>query len=225
MEENKTELGGLFYPIKNPKGQDVPFDSLFIPYIYREIYFEGVYLDVLNGKRDMTIVDIGANIGVTVDHFRKFAKKVYAVEPDPMHFKALAKNKEFNNWDNVELFNVAMADKNGTSHLSQNAHNQTCNSITNNYGDEGFEVETVSMDTFFEQNGIEHVDFMKFDPEGAEELILYSDGFKKVASKIDAIECEFHHNDWINIVKYLEELGFKARRYDSSAIIVLFTRI
>lgn len=80
------------------------------------------------------------------------------------------------------------------------------------------------MDTFFEQNGIESVDFMKFDPEGAEELILYSEGFKKVAHKIIAIECEFHHGDWPELVKHLQGLGFTARRYESSAIIVLFTR-
>lgn len=223
-KKNQTELGGLFYPTKDQNGKDVPFDTLFIPYIYREIYFEGVYIDVLNGKKDMTIIDIGANIGVTVDHFRKYAKKVYAVEPDPMHFTALSKNKEFNKWDNVELFNIAMADKDGTAHLSQLANNQTCNSITNNYGDEGIDVETMAMDTFFEKNKIEEVDFMKFDPEGAEELILYSEGFRKVAPKIKAIECEFHHKDWMNLVKYLEDLGYTARRYDSSAIIVLFTR-
>ena len=223
-KDNKTELGGLFYPTKDPNGKDVPFDTLFIPYIYREIYFEGVYIDVLNGKSDMTIVDVGANIGITVDHFRKYAKRVIAVEPDPMHFKALSKNKEFNKWDNVELVNAALADKDGTAHLSQLANNQTCNSITNNYGDEGFDVESMAMDTLFEKYNIDEVDFMKFDPEGAEELILYSEGFKKVAHKIKSIECEFHHNDWMNIVKFLEGLGFKARRYDSSAIIVLFTR-
>ncbi len=221
---NKTKLGGLFYPSKDINGKDIPFDNLFIPYIYREIYFEGVYVDVLGNRKDMTIVDVGANIGVTVDHFRKYAKKVYAVEPSTEHFTALAKNKEFNDWDNVELFNVALADKDGEATLSHNEHNRTCNSITNDYHATNEKVKTMAMDTFFEENGIEEVDFMKFDPEGAEELILYSEGFKKVASKIKAIECEFHHADWMNIVKYLEDLGFQARRYESSAIIVLFTR-
>lgn len=221
---NKTKLGGLFYPTEDANGKEIPFDTLFIPYIYREIYFEGVYIDVLNQKKDMVIVDVGANIGVTVDHFRHYAKKLYAIEPDPTHFTALKKNKEFNNWDNVELFEVALSNKDGEATISINPGNRTTNSITNNYGQGGSSVKTVAMDTFFEENNIDEVDFMKFDPEGAEELILYSEGFKKVAHKIKAIECEFHHGDWMNIVKYLEELGFKGRRYDSSAIIVLFTR-
>lgn len=221
---NKTELGGLFFPTKDQNGNDVAFDSLFLPYIWREIYFEGVYLDILNQQKDMTIIDVGANVGFTVNYFRNFAKKVYAIEPDPMHFTALSKNKEFNNWDNVELFNVALSDHDGKAQLSQHKANQTCNSITNNYGDQGVEVETMAMDTFFEKNNIESVDFMKFDPEGAEELILYSEGFKKVAPKIKAIECEFHHPTWPELVDHLQKLGYTARRYESSAVIVLFTR-
>lgn len=233
-DTNKTELGGLFYPTKDQNGNVIPFDTLFIPYIYREIYFEGVYIDVLNGRKDLTIVDVGANIGVTVDHFKNYAKTVYAIEPSPENFTALKKNKEFNNWENVVLCNYALADRNGEMQFAQAPNNRTTNALVDEKGShpvgpggwytDSFTVPTKSIDTFFEENKIEHVDFMKFDPEGSEELILYSDGFKKVADKIDAIECEFHHGDWMNIVKYLESLGFKARRYDSSAIIVLFTR-
>lgn len=230
-EENKTELGGLFYPTKDQFGNDIPFDTLFIPYIYREIYFEGVYDDILRGKTDMTIVDVGANIGVTVDHFRKYAKTVYAVEPSPENFAALQKNHEFNKWDNVKLLNYALADKNGEMDFAESPKNRTTNAIQhpNHKTAEGwygntFKVPTKTIDTMFAENNIEHVDFMKFDPEGSEEMILYSEGFRKVAPKIDAIECEFHHPDWMNIVRFLESLGYTGRRYDSSAIIVLFTR-
>lgn len=231
--DDKTELGGLFYPTKDQNGKDIPWDTLFIPYIYKEIYLEGVYIDVLNQQTDMTIVDVGANIGVTADHFRKYAKKVYAIEPSPENFAALKKNKEFNNWDNVELFNYALADKNGEMSFAQASNNRTTNALVDEKANKGvgpgwydtfLKVPTKTIDTFFEENNIEKVDFMKFDPEGSEELIIYSEGFKKVAPKIKAIECEFHHSDWMNIVKYLESLGYEARRYESSAIIVLFTR-
>lgn len=233
---DKIKLGGLFYPTRDQEGRDIEFDSLFIPYIYREIYFEGVYIDPLNGldKEKSVIVDIGANIGVTVDHFRRHAKKVYAVEPSPEHFAALKKNHDFNEWDNVVLCNYALADRNGEMSFAQSPGNRTTNAIIDKEGShpvgpgghykEPFKVPTKTIDTFFEENNIDEVDFMKFDPEGSEEMILYSEGFKKVAPKIKAIECEFHHKDWMNIVKYLEELGFTARRYESSAIIVLFTR-
>lgn len=231
-EENKVELGALFYPTRDQTGMDIPFDTLFIPYIYREIYFEGVYTDILNGQKDLVIVDVGANIGVTVDHFKDYAKKVYAIEPSPENFAALKQNKEFNHWDNVELFNYALADKDGEMDFSQAPKNRTTNALLANgqpvgpggWYEDSFKVQTKGIDSFFEENNIEHVDFMKFDPEGSEELILYSEGFKKVAPKIKAIECEFHHGDWMNLVKYLQNLGFTPRRYESSAIIILFTR-
>lgn len=224
MDKSKIELGGLFYPTKDALGQDIPFDNLFIPYIYKEIYLEGVYLDVLNGKKDLTIVDVGANIGITVDHFRKYAKKLYAVEPSSEHFAALSKNKEFNKWDNVELVNVALSDKDGETTLSHHAANRTCHSITNKYQEDDEVVETMAIDTLFEKYGIEEVDFMKFDPEGAEDLILRSEGFKKIAHKIKTIECEFHYPTWPKLVELMQSLGFQARRYDSSAVIVLFFR-
>lgn len=215
--KKKENLKALFYP-------DVPFDTLFIPYIYREIYFEGIYVDVLNQGKDMVIVDVGSNIGVTVQHFKEYAKKVYAIEPSPEHFEALKKNKEFNGWDNVEVFNMAIADKCGTMHLSQNSANRTCNSIVLNYGDKGVEVETMDFETFFNQNKIESVDFMKFDVEGAEDLILRGDSFRKVAHKIKNIMVEFHYPSWRDLVEYMISLGYQARQYESSAIVVMFFR-
>lgn len=224
MDKSKIELGGLFYPKKDALGNEINFDSLFIPYIYKEIYLEGVYFDVLNQKKDLTIVDVGANIGVTVQYFKDFAKKLYAIEPSSEHFAALSKNKEFNGWDNVELINAALADKDGETTLSHHGANRTCHSITNKYNEDDEVVKTIAIDTLFEQHGIEEVDFMKFDPEGAEDLILRSEGFLKVAHKIKAIECEFHYPTWPSLVEHMQSLGFTARRYESSAVIVLFTR-
>lgn len=235
MKNDKDpKLGALFYPKTDQTGAEVPFDTLFIPYIYKEIYFEGVYTDILNQRKDMVIVDVGANIGVTVDFFRKYAKTVYAIEPSPENFAALKQNHDFNNWDNVVLCNYALADRNGEMEFAQAPNNRTTNALIDPKGSHAvgpggwyqkpFKVPTKSIDTFFEENNIDEVDFMKFDPEGSEELILYSEGFKKVAPKIKAIECEFHHSDWMNIVNFLQSLGFKARRYESSAIIILFTR-
>jgi len=225
LEVNKNmALGALFYPV-GTKENPIDFDSLYIPYIYREIYMEGIYTDVLNSDKPMTIVDIGANIGVVTDYMRHKAKKLYAIEPSPEHFEALKKNKEFNNWDNVEIFNFAIDDHNGEEKFHQNPKNRTCNSLAMVFNDETTEtVEVKSMDTFFEENGIEEVDFMKFDVEGAEDVILRSEGFKKVCEKIKNIEVEFHYPTWQKLVEYMVELGYKARRYQSSAVIVLFSR-
>lgn len=208
-------LKALFYP-------DVPFESLFIPYIYREIYFEGVYIDSFNAREDMVVLDIGANIGVVTQYMRDHAKMVYAVEPSAEHYEALAKNVEFNEWTNVTPINAAIADKDGEMTLYGNLHNRTCHSLTLNYGQTSEKVKTICFESLFKQYKLDHVDYVKFDVEGAEELILMGESFAKVADKIDQIMVEFHFPDFPKIVEHMEKLGFKARRYDSSAIIILF---
>ena len=42
-------LGALYYP-KGTKKDPIPFESLYIPWIYKEIYMDGIYTDVLNQK-------------------------------------------------------------------------------------------------------------------------------------------------------------------------------
>jgi FkbM family methyltransferase len=239
-----NKLKAIFYP-------DVKFETLFIPHIYREIYFENIYADVFKNKepRSMTIIDVGANIGIVAQYMQPFAKKLYALEPSDEHFEALAKNKEFNNWDNVEVFKLALADKDGEMNFAQNTQNRTMNSLmVSNRHDRGTgkhilydgiskapmvsvrgydirtKVPTKSFDHFFAENNITHVDFIKFDTEGAEDLILRSEGFRKVAHMIDAIEVEFHFKTWMELVEYLTQFGFKTKRLESSAKVVLFFR-
>jgi len=238
------KLKALFYP-------DVDFETLYIPHIYREIYLEKIYADVFKNKKpqSMVIVDVGANIGIVTHYMQPYAKKLYAIEPSSEHFEALSKNKEYNGWSNVEIFNIAIADRDGEMDLAQNIQNRTMNSLmVSNHHDRGTgklilydgitskpmvsvrgydtktKVPTKSIDHFFEENKIEEVDFMKFDVEGAEDLILRSEGFKKIAEKIKAIEVEFHYPTWKDLVAYMIGLGFTAKQYKCSAIVLLFTR-
>lgn len=216
-------LNALFYPTGTPENP-IQFESLYIPWIYKEIYFDKVYDDTLNGKKDLVILDVGANLGIVTQFMRDFAKKVYAIEPASEHFEALSKNKEFNNWDNVELFKLAIAGTNGEMKLSKTSSNLTCNSLVNDYQDEGEIVKTQTFNTFFKENNIDEVDFCKFDVEGAEEQILCSPDFNDIAPKIKSIMVEFHYETYPKIVFHLLGLGYTAKRYPSSAIIYLFTR-
>lgn len=214
----KKKLKALFYP-------DVDFDSLFIPYIYKEIYFDGIYVDVLNQKKDMVIMDVGANIGIVTDHMRPYAKVIHAIEPSSEHFEALKKNKEFNGWDNVEIHKAAIADRDGEMDMNLNLGNRTCHSLVTDWKyKETEKVKTFRFDTFMKENKIKEVDFVKFDVEGAEDMILRSEGFINVAEKIKAIEVEFHFQTFPLLVEHMQKLGFQARRFDCSAVVILFFR-
>lgn len=219
----KTNLGAIFYPTGTDK-KPIPFESLYLPWIWKEIYFDGVYSDIFNQKKDMVVIDVGANSGLVTKFMREFSKKVYAIEPDKNHFAALKKNKEFNKWDNVDVFELALADKDGEMTLNTFESNQTCNSLMNDYGQGGQKVKTMRFDTFFKENNIDEVDFVKCDVENYEDILLRSEGFINVADKIKAIEVEFHNANWMKLVEDVVALGYEARRYDCSAIVVLFTR-
>lgn len=214
-------LGALFYP-KGTEENPTSFESLYIPYIYKEIYLEGVYTDIFNKKKDMVCLDIGANIGIVTQFMRDHSKKVYAVEPSTEHFEALKKNVEYNKWDNVVPIKAAIAEKDGEMDLNLNNNNRTCHSLGLSYGGSSEKVKVMCFETLFKKYKIDKVDFIKFDVEGYEEPILTGESFKKIADKVNAIEVEFHFPTFPKIVEHMMSLGFKARRYDSSAIIILF---
>lgn len=217
-------LGVLYYP-KGTAEKPIEFKTLCIPHIYKEIYIEGVYGDVFGEKKDMVIIDIGANIGIVSQYMRDYAKKIYAIEPSSDFFEALQKNKEANNWDNVELFNLAIADRDSETMLNTNAGNRTMCSITDDYKQGGELVKTMAMDTFFEKNKIDKVDFIKLDAENAEDMILRSGGFRKIAPKVKAIEVEFHNKQYESLIAHMMGLGYHAVMYSNTgAAIALFTR-
>jgi len=224
-------LSALFYP-KGTEEKPIKFEELYIPYIYNEIYFDGVYLDVINSlkhsgkkKEDITILDIGANIGVISQYLREFGK-VYSVEPSTEHFEALKKNKEFNGWDDVEIFNYAIAHEEGEMSFHHNEDNLTCNSLVMGFAKEHEDkVKTKGMMDFFKDAGIKHVDFCKMDIEGGEELVIPSKQFAEACQHIDCIEIAFHLPDFTKHLKTMEKIGFKtARRYQCAEILFIFTK-
>jgi FkbM family methyltransferase len=217
-------LKAIYYP-------DTPFESLCIPNIYKEIYLDKVYSDVCNNRRDMTIIDIGANIGIVTSFLRDYSKKLYAIEPSTEHFEALKQNKEYNQWDNVEIFNCAVADRDGQMKLSLSDANKTIHSLvfeeklpTQHLWPRSELVKTTRLDSFLTSNKIDYVDFIKFDVEGAEEMILTNNGFISIAQRVKTLIVEFHFPDYPKLVNHMKSLGYKEKQYRSDVTIFLFTR-
>ncbi len=210
-------LSAIFYP-------KIDFNKLYIPHILKTIYMDGLYNEALADRKDLTIIDLGANCGLVTNYLRGFAKQVYSVEPANEHFEALKKNMEYNGWDNVKIFHAGMMDKDGTATLHLNDDNRTGHSFTAPYNREREEVKIYAMDTFFAENGIDHVDFVKMDVEGAEEAIIFSEGFLKIAPQIDAIMMEFHTGGWERLRDHMVSLGYQAIKPITDENLLLFKR-
>lgn len=200
-----------------------PFTSNFWPDILEEIYKKKIYQRFTPNKKEGSVcIDLGANVGLSTYYFSFFFERVISVEPSKQHLDALYAMVKQNKLSNVIVAPYALSNKNGTTRFYHN-DNQTMfsmESIVNNPNDYE-EVETIAMDSLFEKYKIDHVDLLKLDVEGSESLVIESEGFKKVTSKIKVIAGEYH--DWTamskpNFQKALEDLGYQFRwRHDTQA--------
>ena len=161
-----------------------------------EIFKDGVYRKYLPIVKDNTVaLDIGGNIGLVSIHFSRYFERVITLEPSKTHFNALIKNLASNNASNVIPINKAVYIKNGKFPFGGPKDNRTMRSLhmaTWQDGKSDEMVETITMDTLFDEEKITHVNLMKIDIEGSEIEVLSSPGFKKVAQKIDCIIGERH---------------------------------
>jgi len=120
-----------------------------------------------------TVLDVGAHVGVfTFEALKRGAARVVAVEPDPVNIECLRRNfEEEIREGRVSIFEGGAWSKTGTFtlHLGDNS---AWNSMTETVGGESIEVPTAPIDDIVQTHGLDRVDFIKMDIEGAEKEAL-----------------------------------------------------
>lgn len=198
----------------------------FIGHIAAEIYKDQVYHSLVDGKKDLVILDVGANIGLTAHYFSQYASKVYAVEPAKEHFECLSKMVEFNELKEIIVpINKALYLKSGQFPLHHNP-NRTMYSLHTAVSDGTHEmVESTTLTDIFKEHNIKHVDLFKLDIEGSEPEVLAHSSFQEVAPLIDTLIMESHNWSGRNpnqVNEALEMAGFtKITQIPNAAHIVL----
>jgi FkbM family methyltransferase len=145
-------------------------------YTFREYYEpELAYLEKLLSPGKV-FIDVGANFGVYTLVASKLvgaAGNVFALEPAAQSFAILRQNIALNHSANVRSFQVALTQTRGKAWL-YHGWDPVGNSLGMDplCGNQGEEVQTESLDSLLEENGIDRVDVIKVDVEGAEELVL-----------------------------------------------------
>jgi FkbM family methyltransferase len=169
------------------------FKNSYIPQILEETYIKKVYQPFVVGKKDLIVVDVGQNIGLTSYYFKDYAARVIGLEPSVAHREIINKMIELNDITNIECLPYALSNKNGTEKFFHN-QNTTMFSLESAVNDPNDfeEVETVTMDKLFEKAGIDHIDICKLDPEGHEGHIIASPEFAQLAPKIKVVVGEWH---------------------------------
>jgi len=132
--------------------------------------------------KDMTIMELGANIGyyaLIEASIIGDKGKIYAVEPFPSNFELLQKNIALNPYQNIiEPYNIAIGNKSGTAKLYFSNEHNLCNMLASETSD-FVEVKTITLDDFVADK--KTPDLIRMDIEGYEYYVL--DGMKKILQK------------------------------------------
>jgi FkbM family methyltransferase len=147
------------------------------------------FMDSIFQGEDLTVLDIGGNIGLFSLFAQDRCKAVYSIEPTPNHFHIL---KELTKgYANIHPLNYAVSNENTTIDFYINEENTTMNSINNKYGAK-VPVQTKTLKTIINELGLTHVDFAKCDIEGSEMVALTEQTVGEVKDIVDHWFIEVH---------------------------------
>ncbi|OBQ55380.1 FkbM family methyltransferase [Tamlana sp. s12] len=141
------------------------------------------------------IIEVGANIGTETISFADIAKKcnkqVYAYEPLPVNFKTLEKNKNKNQLQNLEIFEILVSDEPGKGKLKiPNKKNSGSGYIEKNTKEGTLECKVITLDQFLSDKIIS---FLCIDVEGFEFQVI-SGGAKLIRDHRPIIVTEVNQN-------------------------------
>ena len=135
--------------------------------VLRDIALDEEY--AVAGVEPATILDLGANIGIGAAWFRGRYPQAHivAVEPDPDSFAKLERN--LGSDPNVTLVNAAVGRESGEVTLFRPAGYSIASSVSNaRPGGEAVRVRACTIDELCSEHGLERLDLVKLDVEGAE---------------------------------------------------------
>ncbi len=121
------------------------------------------------------VVDVGAHVGTfTARALMACAAKVLAVEPDPVNVECLHRNfrKEIAAGRVIILPQGAWSSESTLRFHIGVANSGSGGMITEEEGAESIDVPVLPLDRMVKEAGLERVDFIKFDIEGAEREAL-----------------------------------------------------
>lgn len=203
--KHKRVLGGkkqrFMFPIREPHLRNQ----------ISEIFFDQHYKPGRR-KKNSTIIDLGANIGLASLYLKDWAKHIYAIEPSPEIYKALVENTK--KYKNISTHELAITNRTGRNIMyAPTLTDMPQTLVERDSPQKSIIVKTMTMEDFFKKNKIKHVDVLKIDIEEGEFGIFPDASFAAVADKIDFIVGESHHGISFPeaLIPILGEYGYEVK--------------
>jgi FkbM family methyltransferase len=190
-------------------------------------------------KNNPIIFDVGANVGTSIDRFKKifFSPEFYCFEPSKNEFEILKKNY---NYKEIKLFNFALGDINESKIFNVNSISllSSFNSISSNskvlknmQKELGInkskiikveEVQVKTLDSFLEDRDLKIIDILKIDVQNYEDKVLLGAKKSLLSNKFKVIELELNigttyekHLNFYEIDKILIENNYRLVAIDN----------
>jgi FkbM family methyltransferase len=144
-------------------------------------YFDADELKILASRirEGFTFIDVGSNVGwyalfLAQEAGPTVATRILAVEPQPEIFDRLIYNIRQNPSCTIKAVDCAVADKTGelTLFLDPLNRGEASLKIVNSSQTDAIRVPAVTLLDLLSREGLTHVDAIKLDVEGAEDLVL-----------------------------------------------------
>lgn len=168
----------------------------------------GLYDRFVKGKKDLTIIDAGANVGLVSLFFLPYCKKLICIEPTPSHYNLLTELLSDKPKPKQHLFfsNRALAPDNSEYNfiVNQSTENKIVE-FTNST------TITVTGQTLSDIVGENYVDLFKVDIEGGEYAALVSDEILKVRNRVKNFFIEIHPYQNIGIDENRNTIAYRFR--------------
>ncbi len=203
-------------------------DRLFAAWAWKLGILEKAELALISRiiRPGMIVADVGANIGLYTMRASRLVGsqgKVIAIEAEPSNYEALVFNLKLNQTNNVIPLNLAAWDKEAMLdlHIFQE---HALHSLTPSAREsaKSIKVKARPLDKVLQELGIEKVDWIKIDVEGAEVEVLQ--GMEKTISRNPELKLlvELHSGETTEkCLSLLKGKGYEVRQIDHNHIFAL----
>ena len=174
-----------------------------------EVLHEGQYVLESELPEAPTIIDAGANVGISAVWLCAHhpGAVLHAFEPEAENFELLAAN--LSGLENSSAHRVAVGEREGSARLFVAEHGAMHSLADAAVGEETAEVRVIRLADYLSEAGIEHVDLLKLDVEGFEMEALR--GLVERLPDVSVIAGEVHENvvEPDVFYRFMSEHGFQ----------------
>ncbi|MDB9345597.1 FkbM family methyltransferase [Nodularia spumigena CS-586/05] len=174
-------------------------------------------------KPGMTVIDVGANIGVyTFSAAVKVGSegRVFAIEPFSVCVNSLQETCRINQFSWVNVCAGAASDRNGNIKLLLHSANELNQVVSDDAAEQMDgctfqEAKSFTLDSLIQQENITQVDFLKLDAEGHEMAVLL--GSEKLITEFAPVilyeNIAGSQGSNIEVAQYLKKIGYELFHY------------